>query len=342
VSVNAGQAQASFQIVAEAEYAEPVAWRVAISQGAGSLDVNGTYALDSQFDLAIGLPGGAGVVANTFLAMTDGPNDPATWLLDQLIVSLDSSVLRNAINSTRPVLDVLVNGIIRDSAPTLVAKLRGIGNDVSEVVRRFGMQSELAITTKSGAGANARVASHRLTGVSWTLDGAKYAFTSDDLGLGEVKASDIPISLGPEVMTISEHTLPVGYGSLLVYALNHVLIPKVEPFAASLEELLVINVDCYEVGWRVYWETGSGDPQLYETACILAMAAASNAIEEALRDLDGEGSGLVLHGEARLADTNGDNLVDRLMMGFWEGAFRFAGLESALTRPNQKFLGERM
>src|SRR5262245_61084761 len=47
------------------------------------LDAAGAYSLRSNFDLAANAPGKAGQVINLVIDMTDDPDDPTGWILDQ-------------------------------------------------------------------------------------------------------------------------------------------------------------------------------------------------------------------------------------------------------------------
>jgi hypothetical protein len=345
VGLTAGPAQVSFRVVAEAEFATPVEWRVAISPqgGVGALDVNGKYAVDSQFDMATGLPGDAGEVVNTFVAMSDGPNDPATFLLDEIVDNIDSSFLRNVVNGMRPALDAYLNDVLRDTSPGLVDTLRDLGSDFGEVARRFGMRSQLFVAPAAAGTPEVHTAIHSVTGFHWNIDGVTYEYSMADLGLGEVKAENVGVTAAPDKIVIAEHALAVPYGQLLVFVLNQVVIPTIEPFADSVEDVLSAQIDCAEIGWRIWIETDTGTAGMYQAACQSALASASDAIEDEIRGLDANGgTSLILHGDARPADTNADAMVDQLTMGLWEGTFRVGGAEAALARPDQKFLGERM
>jgi hypothetical protein len=333
-----GGQQATFRVVAEADSAASVEWRVTVGQGAGVLDLAGSYSLDSQFDMATGLPGDAGNVVNAFIEMTDDPNDPASWLLDQLAESLDSGILESALDLARPGLDALVNEEIISRSPNLITMLRDVGNDLGQVARKFGLRSRYTVTAAAGA----FTAVHEVTGIHWNVDGVTHEYTAAEVELGMVRAENIATMLVQNKVSIAEHSLPLSYGRILVFVLNHVLIPSATPFAGSLEDLLLANVDCDAIGWDVYYEVNVGSQSLYESACLSALDAASDALEDALRGVDGAGSALVIKGDATPADMTGDGKVDRMMNGLWEGSFRIGGESATLARPDQKFLGERV
>jgi hypothetical protein len=333
-----GGQQATFRVVAEADEAAPVEWRVTVGQGGGVLDLAGAYSLDSQFDMATGLPGDVGNVVNAFIEMTDDPNDPASWLLDQLAESLDSGLLESALDLARPGLDALVNEQIISHSPNLVTMLRDVGNDLGQVARKFGLRTRYTVTADAGG----LRAVHEVTGIHWNVDEVTHEYTAAEVELGTVRAENIATTLMQNKVNIAEHSLPLSYGRILVFVLNHVIIPSATPFAGSLEDLLVANVDCDAIGWDVYYQVNLGSQSLYESACLSALDAASDALEDALRGVDGSGSALVIKGDATPADMTNDGKVDRLMNGLWEGSFRIGGASATLARPDQKFLGERV
>src|SRR5262249_48512609 len=83
VMVNGGPTGEAFvKVSASAAYATPVDWNVSIKAAGSSqpkpLDVVGTYKLESEFNLVSGIPGTAGNIIRTVIAMTDDPNDPSS------------------------------------------------------------------------------------------------------------------------------------------------------------------------------------------------------------------------------------------------------------------------
>jgi hypothetical protein len=128
---------------------------------------------------------------------------------------------------------------------------------------------------------------------------------------------------------------------MLLFALNHVIIPAIDPWSSNLEELFNAYVDCYNLGWDIYDYLGLGSPGLYESACQTGLAAAASVIEEQILAIDAQGAALVVHGDARPVDTDLDRNVDRFILGEWEGIFEIGSADSTLSRPDQKFVADR-
>jgi urease alpha subunit len=57
------------------------------------LDAAGTYRLQSKLDLAASVPGTACEVVSKIIEITDGPDDPTRWILDQAIGQVIAAVV---------------------------------------------------------------------------------------------------------------------------------------------------------------------------------------------------------------------------------------------------------
>lgn len=336
----------AFQIKASAPYASPVAWSVAVSQDPAKkpLVLAGDYQLESQFDIATGLPGTVGTVVNTILDMTDGPTDPATWLIDRALAQITNGTIKSVVNSFRPALDGFVNDAILDLAPDVVTQIVAVGNDLGEVARRFGTVSVLHVVAAAGGPDGEAVASHSLEGFVFTIDGQRHEYSMSELDLGTSKADGVTVTLeGEALVRVGEHRLPVSYGRVLLFALNNVIIPAVDPWAHDLKELLGDLIDCAAVGQAISDYVGIGSPGVYQVACTGALGAAAGFVESKLLSIDGTAAALVVKGEAKPQDVTGDRQVDKLAGGLWEGQMTFGSLgASTLAKPNQKFVGARM
>lgn len=345
IAILAAANEASFRVIAEAEFATAVDWRIAVSQGEPPLpplSAAGTYELDSQFDMVSGLPGNIGTVVNTFIDMTDDPNDPATWFIDLAYTHIDSSTIRGLIDALRPELDVVVNEIIMSWSPDFVDRIVDLGDAFGQIAKKLGTTSELHVVA-GGPDGTELTASHSLTGVVYTVDGTRYEYTMAELDLGVVTAEGLQCSLeGETQVLIGDHSLPLSYGRIVLFGLNHVLIPMIDPWSSSIEDLLHYYLDCYSIGAEMSDYIGFGSADFYESVCDTALAAAASYVEEQITSIDGTATSLDVHGEAHPQDTNGDRKVDKLTSGLWEGTMNFGSVSSTLAKPNQRFTGQRM
>ncbi|MBE7451135.1 MAG: hypothetical protein HS111_20235 [Kofleriaceae bacterium] len=335
--VAGGSGEAAFSVQAVAEYADPASWRIAVrtSQPTGPLDPRGTYRVASNFDLVSGLPGAIGQVTNTFIDMTDGPYDPATYFLDQAVNAISDSTTRALINGARPALDAIVNEAIRGASPTIVTDLLEIGNDFGQVARKFGTLSTLEVIDAS----EGLAASHALTHVVFTIDGQSSQFLLSDLGMSDLRAPNLGFTQTDARTDVARHQFPLSYGAVLMVALEEVIIPMVDPSATDLESFFNNLINCNSVGATIASYIGVGSSSFYAGACRLGLGYAANYVEGRIRSLDSSALILDVSGNARPMDTNGDRKIDILQNGTWTGSMSYAN--QPVTLGASTFRGER-
>lgn len=338
VTVNAGATgETAFTVEATAEFADPASWRVAVraNEPTGPLDPKGRYRVESKFDIVAGLPGAVGQVTNTFIDMTDSPYDPATYFLDQAVNSISDSTTRAFINGARPALDAIVNDALRAGSPDIVNDLLAVGNDFGQVARKFGTQSTLEVT----AAAEGFASAHTMTHVVFTVDGNVSRFPFADLGMTNLAAPNVGYQQTDDRTDIANHQFPISYGSVLMVALNDVIIPLVDPSATDLETFFNNLIDCDGVGADISGYIGFGSPSLYAGACRLGIGYAANYVEGRILSLNNSAMILRISGNARPMDTNSDRKIDVLQNGTWTGSMTYAN--QPVTLGASTFRGDR-
>lgn len=330
--------EAAFSVYAEAAAAQPARWSVAMT--APDFDLAGKYHVESQFNLPNGLPSGELDGLNTFLELTNDPNDPATWILDQLQDELDDP-FKTILNAARAgfQLDATLNGFLLDNAPGFVNGLIDLGDDLDQVVKNFGLQTRLTI---AGDGIeSALAADHKITGALFWIDGTQYEYTTQEMNFPELEATGISLLVrGETTMDIGRHGfVGIPYGDLLVFAIDNIIVPAQDPFASSLTELVSGWVDCETVGEQIADELDFGSSSVYEAACIAGVSVAVEAIEDSFSGITAD---LNIEGSATLMDGDRDYKVEKLHNGEWEGEMVFNSGSVALERPDQKFVGIRV
>lgn len=299
-------------------------------------DASGTYALDSQFDVASGIPGDVGNVVNTILDMTDDPYDPATWVLDQID--------NDTINTFRPVIEPVLYDLIQNQAPNLVLDLLEMADHLGDVTRQCGIVSELQVTGDIDAG---YTAVHTITGFAFEIDGQRTDFYLAELGAEDVVINGVAIDYDADGarLAIGSHDIALPYGGMLALALEDVIIPLIDPNAYSLHDLLQNAIDCTEFGYQVADALGFGSPATYESACETGLAAASDYAMDQVLNID-EVAPVVfqVEGEAIAKDRDRDRMVDQLTRGKWNGLIDYAGSQAALSADDEVnvFTGQRM
>jgi hypothetical protein len=344
VDLSAGPAgDASFTVIAAASDAQSIMWRITVGAGGGGQPlpvaaVPGVYLLDSQFDVVSGLPGTAGNIVNTVIGMTDSPADPASFLLDQI-----GGTAGNIIDGVRPFLDYYLNDRLLYYAPSFLSTFVAVGDDFGQVARRFGVVTELQVTAGAGG---ALIGRHTVKGVHWTIDGRKYEFSAEELGLGTIVAENVPLTYdGMGRLTMGDHSLGISYGTMLLFVLNQVIIPELQPGSYSIGAVLSRMVDCTDVGFDIadYLGLGIIEAYLLSEGCDEVMDHVGGEIEDLIRGIGGSnGTSLYIRGDGLVADTNGDLRVDSIRNGLWEGEIRLGSAAGPLTRPDQRFTGNLM
>lgn len=336
ITLDAGNLDAAFEIVASAQHATSVNWNIAVGS---PFSLAGTYDIDSNFDVVSGMPGDLGRVINEIVEMTDDANDPATYLLDKLQDEV-GGFFGDALGALRPGIDGIVNDVIINNAPNLVNDLIKLGNDFGEAARKFGTDSSFRITEASGG--EGYVAAHTMMGFHFRIDNQLYGFTNDELGEENVEVKNIGVSLTADKVTVQAHDMPIQYGGFLAKALNEVIVPMIDGNATSLNDLLQQRVDCAAVGQSMSNAIGLGSASFWEGACNTGLSAAANAVIDQLIDIDQRAQvTLKITGTARMQETNGDRKVDSLTQGKWSGAIDYLGEEGQLEGNVNTFTGTR-
>ncbi len=345
LTLYAGEQETVIRIKATADFAASVEWTVSVSEGAVAkdMDIRGQYELDSDFDIINGLPGKVGDVANTFADLTDGPNDPATYVLDELLEG-QTSLVADAANALRPGIDGIINDLIIDNAPGVVTDLLELGSAFGQVSRQFGIISTMNIKGDS-IESNSLSATHSIRAFSFDLNGENFIFTMDELGVDVEVIENVGVGYDKRTgkVEFSQHSIPLNYGGFLALALEEVIIPRIDPDASSLQELLDNKIDCDAVGVSLSENVGLFGEGFYAGACEIAIEAVSSIVMEELRDIDDRAQvNMLISGVASAKDPSGDSKADQLTKGDWSGAMEYIGNMGDLAENANPFTGTRM
>jgi hypothetical protein len=293
--------------------------------------VEGTYALESSLELPDGYLAERAPLFDQFLAMTDDPDDPATWLLDQVEDRLgwfEAAALATAREALG--LDGIVNQLILEHSPELVADLIQLGSDTAELAHGLELSSRLIVRETAGG---ALVADHEVVGIALASDGQVAPVEGVPM---PAAARGVVVTVDSGVLRIDRHLLAIEQGAILKYGLEHVALPRVAPGADSVSGWLADEIDCAGIGARIEDLVEVGSPEDYQDACA---AAVERAVDEVLGDAFEMRAQLAIGGRADLADDDGDELVDALDNGTWQGTMTVDG--AALAMPAASFEGAR-
>ncbi len=297
----------------------------------------GKYSVQSEFDMATGVPGDVGQVVNTIIEATDGPDDPGRWICDTAAAQIGSDTLRDIAEAACAVAGGYINDRLLEIAPDFVTTIVQLGSDLGHIARNFGIESQLEITA-AGTGF---VSKHTVRAMSYKLPGSSAAelFPLEDYDMPPVVVSNVGLvweTTGK--ITVQQHTIPLSYAAVLRVALDEVIIPGRDPTATHLPELLQNLVDCNAVAYAIYDAIGFGSIGTFESACESGLVAGANLAYSQLGEL-GELKFNVT-GTARGTDRNGDKKVDEIKSGTWAGMIDYSGTLAPLS--NSTFVGSRM
>ena len=341
-----GGTQSTFGVVATAPKANPANWRIDVNKAAPPpLRWAGVYHLENSLDVGGGFPGGLGMTFRTIDDLTDGPYDPASWLIDEALNQINDPTISAIVNAFRPGLDQDLLNQINSAAPGLVDQLREIGQDITAVARHFGTGSDLVVEAHTNVdGTITVVEKHTLKSVIFVIQNVRHEYTfAGDLSRPEPMAMNIPGSVvGEQTLNIGEHTFDVSYGRLILIALDRAIIPQFDPNANSIGEFLNDQIDCQSIGASLSNSIGFGSPQFWASACTGALNPVAQAIENEILRIDQTAGHLDWQGHATMVDHDMNRVVEELNPGRWTGSFVVGGQTSNLVdSPLNSFTGHR-
>ena len=110
--------------------------------------------------------------------------------------------------------------------------------------------------------------------------------------MADIKVESLHVTLEKTgKLSFGEHTVPMKYGAVLKLALDHAIIPMIDPSKQNLGDFLKGVVNCQSVGRYVYDAVGIGSPSTYESACNAGLTAGAAALYTQLDNIDGSALG---------------------------------------------------
>jgi hypothetical protein len=304
--------------------------------GTRTVDAAGTYRLHSTFDIATNMPGTAGSFVNGLIAATDDPDDPMSWVLDQMIGSMQPGTFKTILLNAKPLVADYLNQQLTSLAPELVGTVTEIGQRMDYMTKHLGVEELLTVTSSD----QQYIGQMTADGVRFaidattTIDAPFYAHDLDD-----VTANGLHIAYENNRIAVGDHTLPLPYGKLVRIGLDIAIIPAIDPSATGLADLLDNVVDCQGVGQSIADSLDVGSAAFWKSVCLAGLDRAADLVYDQLVAADSK-LDFNLTGTARAADTNGDYKLDTFTFGEWSGTNGFDGTLVPLAQP-ATFTGER-
>jgi hypothetical protein len=280
----------------------------------------GSFAVTSAIEF--GAPPAAAAVITALTAASDGPDDPARFVLDRMIASLPDGPVRTAAQGAAPYLAAYLEDRLDDLAPALAPGLAAIAGGLGRIAGRFDTRETLQIDATGRA-------VRTITGVSFTPGATAIAVDFADAGL-----TDIAIELGAALdggrITLGEHGHALPWGKLLQLGLDRAVLVGVVPGARDLGQALAQLIDCDRLGGAIAVAL-AGSPAPYRAACRAGVIAIAAEIETQIAAIDEAPLAIEFAGVAEGIDLNGDGTMDELRTGRWSGTLSVAGSRAPIT-----------
>jgi len=302
------------------------------------IDAQGTYRVNSTFDIATNMPGTGGTILNGIIDATNSPDDPMRWILDQMLAQMDPGTLKDILVAAEPFVAGYLNDRLHDLAPDLLDKLTEVGHRLEQMTKHFGLNEKLQVSSVD----QTYIARVTADGVRFTIDGTTTDLDFFSHNIDDVVANDVFITYdkGASRLGIGDHTLPLPYGKIVRVGLDFAVIPAIDPNAHNLGELLDHAVNCNGVGQSISDALGFGSASFWGAACHSGLNAGANLLYDQIADQNSKLS-LQLVGSSRAADTNNDYKLDKLLFGTWQGSMTYDPDTATLAQPAE-YEGARM
>jgi len=291
------------------------------------LDASGSYRIHSKFDIAQNMPGSVGSAVNGLISMTDDPNDPAKWILDQVIAALPDGFFKDILVASEPFVAGELNNQLTQLAPGLVNTLLEVGGLVGDVAKNFGLGETLSISQLDGQYAGTLT----VDTFELNIDNVPQNFAFVDYELENIVATSLPVTLdATNKLSIGQHQFPIPYGTVLRIAMDEAIIPAIDPTAHDLGDLLNNAVDCNAVGQGIADALGFGNAGLYAGACTVGLDMAADALYDQIAGIDSSALDFDIAGISKTSDPDMDYDIDLLQEGIWTGTLGYGGEAAAL------------
>jgi hypothetical protein len=346
VVLTAGQLLGQLTVEATSLQVDAVQWAVEVREKPETTppapNLDGTYGLTNKFDVQTNFTGSkfAGVL-NVLSQISDDPLDPGKYVVDRVLDEVDNKAIQAVALVLKPALYKEVNKLLYAIAPKLTATFKQLAKDLSTIARQFEVVSTLTSPAPQ-PGNLPMVADHELQEIAWTLGGTRAEVTFKQLNLQNPIAKNVQLTLANGTdLSIREHTFQLNYGAFLLVALDNLVIPRLEPGAKDLEDLLQAQIDCVKVGQTMNKTIGLGGAQLWVSACNIAVTAVATYMEYEIAAMDSNDTSLTIKGQSKIYDPQKSGTFSLLTKGLWSGTLELQKCKAAVGGPDNRFWGKR-
>jgi hypothetical protein len=273
----------------------------------------GSFAVTSTLDFAP--PPATARLLQLLASATDGPDDPARFLLDGMIAALPEGTVRDLARAAAPYLAAYLRGQLDTIAPQLAPGLAAIIDRMARIAGHVGTTETLQIDAQGNA-------VRTITGVRFDVGAAPVTVSFADGGL-----PDLAISLRATLdaagrVQLAQHAHRWPYGAMLRLGLDRAVVTSVAPTAHDLTSALTALVDCGRLAGLIADALGDalgGSPAPYRIACQAGMIAIASEVYDEIAAIDDAVLDLEVAGTAEGVDRDGDGTMDELRSGSWTG-----------------------
>jgi hypothetical protein len=273
----------------------------------------GVFAVTSTLDFEV--PPAAAPVLAMLSAATDGPDDPARYLLDTMIAALPDGPVKTIAQGAAPYLAAYLSARLDDLAPQLATRIAALADGLARIAGHLGTVETLQIDADGAA-------VRTITGVRFDLGTAPVAVSFADGGLPDI-ASSLRVALDASGrLMLGSHMHAWPYGEVLRLGLDRAVVVSVVPGARDLAGALSALVDCDRLGTLIADRIGVGSASPYRVACRAGMVAIASEIYGWLAAIDDAPLIVDVVGAATGVDGDGDGAMDEVHAGIWSGTLR--------------------
>jgi hypothetical protein len=289
--------------------------------------LQGDYTVTTAFDLAT-LPPPAAALLGTLTDATDTPDDPARYLVDRMVAMMPDGAAKAYAAGLAAYVAPYIQLKIDSVAPKFSPGLRTIAQELDQLGRQFATMEELHINYDGST-------TRTIIGLDMTSARVDFSPSNRIEATATTRAT---VDLDG-IVKLDQHQLALPYGEILTLALDRAIIPSVDMNATDLSDVLTDLVDCDQLGAIFADKAGVGSPQLYSTACQVAMLGLASEVYARLAAIDDQPFTIDVAGAALGVDWNGDASMDELRSGTWTGNAWYGGASGPVG--HSVFAGKR-
>jgi hypothetical protein len=274
----------------------------------------GAFSVVTTLDLTP--PPAADVVID---ALDRAASDPSRFILDRMIATLPDGATKTVAKVAAPFVAAYLDTKLVTIAPRFVPGVRALATGFSRIASHLELLESWRIEP-------AGYAVRTIGGVRFDV-GPPSIMEFATHGLGDVSAQPRVALDETGQLSVPHHSVALHYGAIVRAGLDLAVVPTAEPSAHDVAGALTALVDCTGLAKLVSDKVGIGSPLLYRGACITAMVAVADELDEHVVAIDAVPLVIDVAGSATGVDQDHDGSMDVIKAGRWTGtlAATFAG-----------------